>query len=221
MKVLYRFAHTLIIVGLKTFFQFRVHGQENLPRGAAIIAGNHQSYVDPPAIGVATSQEIFYLAREDAFKFALFRRLCVRVNSVLIRRRRADRSALKAVLGKLAEGEKVLVFPEGTRSHDGELQAPERGISLLAHRSGAPVIPAYVSGTFRVLPRGAKMVHLHAISVSFGPPLRFDAILLRDGARAAYETFSQQVMDAIARLKADREGRPAPRPSAHSSSHVS
>ncbi len=207
MKALYRFAHTMIIVVLKTLFHFRVHGQENLPCRAAIIAANHQSYIDPPAIGVATSEEIFYLAREDVFKFAPFRRLCLRLNTILIRKRRADRSALRAVLSKLADGRKVLVFPEGTRSYDGELQAPEHGISLLAHRSRAAVVPSYVSGTFRVLPRGRKMVHFHPISVSFGSPLRFDALSLRDGTRAAYKAFSQRVMDAIARLEQSREGR--------------
>jgi len=209
-KPFYRFSYTLIAVVLKSLFQFRVHGQENLPRGRAIIAANHQSYIDPTVIGVSTPEEIWYLAREDVFKLRFFRWLCVRVNSILIRKRRADRSALKAVLRKLAQGRKVLVFPEGTRSYDGQLQAPEHGISLLAHRSGAPVVPAYVSGTYLVLPRGRAMFRLHPVSVSFGPPLRFDELSLRDGVRLAYQTFSQRVMDAIASLKASREGRRVP-----------
>ncbi len=206
MKPLYRFAHFLITAVLKSLFQFRVYGRENLRPGRAIIAANHQSFLDPPVVGVSIPEEICYLAREDLFAFGPFRWLCVRFNTIMIKKRRAHRSALKSVLGKLAQGKKVLVFPEGTRSYDGQLQAPEHGISLLAHESRAPVIPAYVSGTYQVLPRGRPTIRLHPISVSFGRPLHFDEFSLRDGPRQAYEMFSQQVMDAIARLKASRGG---------------
>ena len=208
MKHLYRIGHSLVKALLKAFFHFRVYGQENIPSGKAIIAANHQSYVDPPVVGSTIPEEIWYLAREDVFNYALFRWLCVRVNAILIRKRRAHGSALKAILEKLAQGRKALIFPEGTRSYDGQLQTPERGIGLLAHQSRAPVIPAYVSGTHRVLPRGGGMIHLHPISVSFGPQLRFDEHLLRAGAKRAYDTFSRQVMDAIARIKASLEGHP-------------
>lgn len=153
-------------------------------------------------------EEIFYLAREDVFRFRPFCWFCRKVNSIMIQRRRADRSALNEVLAKLAEGWKVLVFPEGTRSYDGRLQPPERGISLLAHKSGSPVVPTYVSGTHRVLPRGGSRIHFYPISVSFGKPFGFDESLLEHGAHTAYHVFSHRVMGAIARLKADRESRP-------------
>lgn len=204
MKVLYRIAHVVLGTALKTLFQFTVYGQHSLPRGKAIIAANHQSYIDPVVVGTGIPEEICYLAREDVFTLALLRWFCLRVNTMLIKKRHADRSALNAVLQKLAQGRKVLVFPEGTRSYDGELQPPERGVALLAHRSGTPVIPAYISGTHRVLPRGGAMIRFHPISLSFGPPLRFDELSLKEGARRAYETFSLRVMEAIARLKASR-----------------
>lgn len=212
-KVLYGIAHTSILAVLKALFHFRVYGQHNVPRGKAIIAANHQSYIDPTVVGVGVPEEMWYLAREDVFTFAPLRWLCLRVNTILIKKRHADRSAMKAVLRKLAEGKRVLVFPEGTRSHDGRLQAPERGVSLLAHKSRAPVIPAYVSGTHEALPRGAAVIRFHPISVSFGPPLRFDELSLKDGAKRAYHAFSLTVMDAIACLKAKREGHPVARPS--------
>jgi len=202
MKPLYRFGYTLVTILLRTLFQFKVYGQENLPGGRAIVAANHQSYVDPTVVGAGIPEEVWYLAREDVFRFAPFRWLCVRVNAILIKKRRAHRSALKAVLVTLARGRKVVVFPEGTRSYNGRLQPPERGISLLAHMSAAPVVPAYVSGTFRVLPRGSAFIHLHPISVSFGPALRFDELSLKSGVKRAHEAFSEQVMDAIAELKA-------------------
>lgn len=208
MKTLYGFAVILLNIVLKPFFCLRVYGRENIPSGKAIIAANHQSYIDPLVIGASIHEEMFYLAREDVFNFALFRWLCVKVNSILITKRRADRSALKEVLKRLSHGWKVVVFPEGTRSYDGQLQPPERGISLLAHKSRAPVIPAYVSGTHSVLPRGGAMIRPYPISVSFGPALHFDERSLEAGARAAYRAFSYRVMDAIAALKAGPQ-RPA------------
>ena len=209
MKPLYRIGYFLFGSVFKTFFRLKVYGGECIPRGKALIAANHQSYVDPPVIGSAMQQEIWYLAREDLFRFGPFQWLCVRVNTIPVRRRHADRSALKAVLEKLAEGRKVLIFPEGTRCLDGQLQAPQTGIALLAHKSGAPVVPAYVSGTFEVLPRGRAMVRFHPISVSFGQPLRFNEQSAVGGAKHAYEAFSRQVMDAIAGLKTGLESRPA------------
>lgn len=208
MKVLYGFAYILLNIILRAFFRLRVYGTTNLPKGPAILAANHQSYIDPTAIGASMPEEIFYLAREDVFHFRPFSWFCRKVNSILIRRRRADRSALKGVLARLAEGWKVLVFPEGTRSYDGRLQPPERGISLLAHKSAAPVVPTYVSGTHQVLPRGRSMIHFYPISVSFGKPFRFDKSLLEHGAHKAYAVFSHRVMDAIARLKEDLESGP-------------
>lgn len=205
MKVLYGFAYILLNIIFRAFFRLKVYGTTNLPKGPAILAANHQSYIDATAVGASMPEEIFYLAREDAFRFGLFRWLFRRVNSIMIQRRRADRSALKEALRKLAEGWKILVFPEGTRSYDGKLQPPERGISLLAHKSGVPVVPTYVSGTHRVLPRGRTMIHFHPISVSFGKPFRFEEFLPQHGTHAAYEEFSLRVMDAIARLKRDRE----------------
>jgi len=211
MKALYCLGYTLTATLLRAFFQFRVYGRENLPRGKAIVAVNHQSYVDPPVAGAAIQQEVWYLAREDVFRFAPFRWLCARVNAIMIRKSRAHRSALKAVLKQLDRGRKVVVFPEGTRSYDGRLQTPERGISLLAHKSRAPVIPAYISGTHRVLPRGGLRIRLHPISVSFGPPLRFDPASagLKAGVRSAYQAFSQRVMEGIAALKANLEAKRA------------
>jgi 1-acyl-sn-glycerol-3-phosphate acyltransferase len=206
-KTLYGFAFILLNIVLKPFFRLRVYGRENIPSGKAIIAANHQSYIDPPVIGASIHEEISYLAREDVFNFALFRWFCVKVDSILIKKRRADRSALKEVLRRLRQGWKVLVFPEGTRSHDGQLQPPEDGISLLAHRSRVPVIPTYVSGTHHVLPRGGATIRLHPISVSFGPPIHFDERSLEAGIRAAYTAFSHQVMHAIADLKANLERR--------------
>jgi 1-acyl-sn-glycerol-3-phosphate acyltransferase len=210
MKVLYGFAYISLNIVLRAFFRMKVYGRANLPGGPAILAANHQSYIDPTAIGASMLEEMYYLAREDFFEWRPFLWLCRKLNSIMIQKRRADRSALNAVLAKLAEGWKVLVFPEGTRSHDGRLQPPQRGISLLAHKSGVPVVPTYVSGTHRVLPRGRTMIHFHPISVSFGEPFRFDTALLDQGAHAAYEAFSHRVMEAIARLKADRERRPPP-----------
>jgi 1-acyl-sn-glycerol-3-phosphate acyltransferase len=218
-KVLYGFAHSLFMVILKTLFHFRVYGRYNLPQGRAIVAANHQSYIDPPVVGTAIPEEIDYLAREDVFDFSPFRWVCARVNTIFIRKRQGDLSALKAVLKKLAQGRKVLVFPEGTRSYDGKLQPPEKGIGFLAYYSRAPVVPAYVSGSFEVFPRGGTMIRRHPISVFFGPPFRFEEQLLRGGSKRAYEKFSQRVMDAIAALKANAErcssgehSAPGPRP---------
>jgi 1-acyl-sn-glycerol-3-phosphate acyltransferase len=200
-KTFYCCGRFLIRTILKVFFRLRVYGLENIPPGPGIIAPNHQSYIDPLVIGAGVQREIWYLAREGVFHSPPLCWIPRKINSILIKRDQADRAALKAVFDVLSEKKKIVIFPEGTRSPDGRLQAARRGIGLLAHKSGAPVIPAYVSGTYNVLPRGAHFVRRHPVSVWFGPYLRFDKRSLSLGVRPAYEAFGSQVMKAIASLK--------------------
>jgi 1-acyl-sn-glycerol-3-phosphate acyltransferase len=183
----------------KTFFNYRVVGAENLiEEGPCIVAANHCSYLDPPLVGVAFRRGIHYLARKTLLDWPVLGPIFPQLNVIPVDQKNADRSALMGAIRVVREGGAVLIFPEGTRSPDGKLQAGQPGIGMIAAKTGAPVLPARITGSFEAFPRGdtGKGLRPCPISVSFGPPLRFQAAAGRDD----YAQIGAEVMRAIARI---------------------
>jgi len=188
----------------KTFFSYRVIGAENLiEEGPCIIAANHCSYLDPPLVGVAFRRGIHYLARKTLLDWPVLGPIFPQLNVIPVDQKNADRSALMGAIRVVREGGAVLIFPEGTRSPDGHLQAGQPGIGMIAAKTGAPVLPARITGSFEAFPRGdtGKAMRAVPITVSFGPALIFGTA----AARTDYQRLSDDVMQAIARIGQDRK----------------
>lgn len=134
----------------RLFYRHRVYGQENLPSGAAIIAPNHQSYYDPPLIGISCPCEIYYLARGSLFRWPIFGWLIRRLNAYPLSGTSSDHESIKAVYALLSRNKKVVMFPEGVRTVDGCLSQIKKGIVHIAFRSQAPIVPTYIHGTFEI-----------------------------------------------------------------------
>ena len=105
-------------------------------------------------VGGSAPRQIFFLAKAELFRIPLFGRLIHALHARPVRREGSDPRALKTAARLLEEGKALLVFPEGTRSLDGRLGEAKPGVGMLAVMSGAPVVPAYVSGTLEALPKG-------------------------------------------------------------------
>ena len=142
---------------------------------------NHVSVLDPPLVGGACPRELYFLAKEELFAIPLFGRLIRALNARPVKRDGSDSRALKTALQLLGENHAILVFPEGTRGVEGRLGEGKPGAGMLAVMSGAPVVPAYVSGTARALPPGRALPRPAPVRVTFGPPLVFK----RQGTRGA------------------------------------
>jgi len=203
--MIYRITKVLLVAVLKLFFRFGVKGRENIPpRGGFIIASNHASFFDPPIIGCAFSRPTGFLAKRELFDNAFLRWYLPKVNTIPVNRGSFDIKALRRTIQEIAEGRGMLVFPEGTRTTDGELKEPEKGIGFLVDRCQAPVIPAYIGGTFEVFPKGAKRLKLAPIRVKIGVPLYFNREERdpRKGDRSdRYKDIGNKIMKEIAFLK--------------------
>jgi len=191
----------------RVWFRLSVSGAERVPRdGAVLLASNHLSVLDPALIGSVMPRELDYLAKTELFQIPGFGGLIRRLNAHPVDRTGSDSAALRLALRLLQGGRAVLVFPEGTRGTEGRLQEARAGTGMLATLSGAPVVPVYVQGSGRALPRGAAVPRPVRVSVTVGAPLRFG----RERGRARYQEISDEIMAAIGRLKAEAErGRPA------------
>jgi len=199
--VLYRIVKTFVFVLARLLFRIEARGTGHIPpTGPVLIAANHASVLDPPIIGVAAPRPLHFLAKAELFSIPLFGGLISRLHARPVRRGGADPAALRVALRVLESGAALLVFPEGTRGEEGTLGEAKPGAGMLAVLSGAPVVPAYIAGSGRVLPRGGWFPRPGKIRVSFGPPLAFAGEGAR-GQKERYREASRQIMNAIARVR--------------------
>jgi 1-acyl-sn-glycerol-3-phosphate acyltransferase len=130
----YRFCRFLFRVYFRLYHRGRIFFSERLPRdGAVILAGNHVSFLDPPFFGLACEREAFYMARDTLFRNPIAGWILRSWNCVPINRERGDIGAMRTMLRMLEQGKAVLIFPEGTRSADGQLQQARAAGEDCAH----------------------------------------------------------------------------------------
>jgi 1-acyl-sn-glycerol-3-phosphate acyltransferase len=201
MKPLYWLCRSSSGLIAKTVFKFQAVGQENIIEdGPAIMAANHQSYFDPPLIGVTCRNELYYLARKTLFDKKLLGWLISRVNALPVDLARGDLSAVRAVINLLKEGHRTVIFPEGTRSLNGKIQAARPGIGMIIAKTLVPVVPMRIFGSFEAWPKGGKIVP-HPITVVVGKPIRFEKEDFEGKSREAYQKASERVLEAIAAIR--------------------
>jgi 1-acyl-sn-glycerol-3-phosphate acyltransferase len=207
MKPLYFAGWSLFRLYFRFYHRWKISGAESVPaEGPAILASNHASFLDPPLVGAATRREINYMARETLFRFPVMGNILRGVNAVPVDREGGGAAGLRAILDRLFTGGAIILFPEGTRSPDGQLQKAKSGIGLTVIKSDAPVIPVRVFGTFAALSRHHKFPRPHPVCVKFGKAL--DLSDLRAEAKSCpkprqkeiYQEVADRIMRAISEL---------------------
>lgn len=180
-----------------------IYGQANIPKtGPFILAGNHVSFFDPPAFGGCLPREIAYFARKSLFKPGWPSQLLKNLNSIPIDRDSDnDIAAFRQVFSTLKTGKGILLFPEGTRSLDGELQEAKKGVGLIACRAQVPIVPARIFGTFQAYSRQQKIPDVTpAINVAFGPALELSSFDPGKSHPQRYQKVADHIMEAIRAL---------------------
>jgi 1-acyl-sn-glycerol-3-phosphate acyltransferase len=169
-RPLYAFVRLLATVLLRLWFRLRITGAEHVPaEGAAIVAPNHKNFLDAFFVGLAVRRHVRYMAKVQLFKGPLGR-LFLRLGAFPVRRGEADAEAVETALSILARGGLVVVFPEGTRVEQPDaLGSPHHGAGRLALDSGAPIVPAAITGTSHLW-RGA-IPKLRRVQLAFLPPV--------------------------------------------------
>lgn len=183
-------------------FRFTSEGVGNIPSvGPIILASNHASNLDPLFIGVAAPRFIHYLAKKELFSNPLFgfvlRRIC---GALPVDRDQMDRSILREVFALLERREMLLVFPEGTRTHDGALGEAKLGVGMIAHHARAMVIPVYIKGTYEILPRHAKRLRRAACRVTFGTAVDLADLYGQARTKDVYRLIGGRIMESIGKL---------------------
>jgi 1-acyl-sn-glycerol-3-phosphate acyltransferase len=168
----YDFLRLIVRITAVLAFQVRHTGRHNIPsKGGVLVVSNHQSHLDPPLVGMGCGRHLSYVARQTLFVFKPFAWLIWSINAIPIDREGFGIAGIKESLRRLKNGEMVLIFPEGTRTPDGEIKPFKPGITSLAVRSKASILPVAIEGAFKCWPKSRTFPRPGRISVHYGRPI--------------------------------------------------
>lgn len=200
----YRYIRNLLYILSKLLLRLEIHGAENIPsEGGCILASNHASFLDPPLIGCAAmrvGRAVRFMARDTLYN-SIGGAILRNVHTIALSRDKGDIGALRTALKAIRGGNLVALFPEGTRSEDGEMHEPKGGVAFLMAKSDVPVLPIYIEGSYHVFPKGAKFVKLHKVRVFVGKAIDPEKLKSGQKGSAGYREMGERVMAEIAALR--------------------
>jgi len=204
---LYDIVRTLANWYFSSFYDYTQSGTANVPRnGPVIFAANHVSFYDPPAIGACLDRRINYFARDTLFK-GLFGKGLVEIGTIPVARENAEVKSLKAIFKSLRAGGTVAIYPEGTRSTDGQLMEPKPGAGMIACKSKATVIPTRLFGTYEVFGRADKTPRIGGrIHITYDRPMSTEEIDPGKDHPDRYLEASRRIMARISALEVPPPG---------------
>jgi cytidylate kinase len=200
----YRLTCKFLGMGLHVVNNIKVYGVQNVPKsGGVIIASNHASYLDPPAIGASSRRMrmTHFMARDSLFRNPLMGFWLRKCGVIALDRNKGDVKAMKTSISLLKDGACVALFPEGTRSPDGNLQESKPGIGFLVAKGEAPVVPVYIHGSYAAWSKDSGGLKREQITVIFGKLITQEEILGLGKGREAYPLIGGLIMKRIAELK--------------------
>lgn len=178
----------------KVVFRMSATGLENLPaEGGYIIAPNHASFFDPPAIGCTIPREMAFFAKKELFSIPILGWWIAKLNSIPVDRHGDSSTALRIIIDLLKKGLPILLFPEGTRTRTGEFLEPKKGVGMIASMVGVPIVPCWIEGSYKAFP------FLSKITLHFLPPFHPDEIEA-PSKKEHYLLVSKRIMSDITNL---------------------
>jgi len=208
MEIPYWLGWSFFRIFFAVIFRRKMYHPDRVPRtGPCILASNHASYFDPPLVGSCIQRQLSILARDSLFRFPIFGQVLRSWRAVPVDPKGGSAAGLKAIMDRLSKNDAVLIFPEGTRTKDGQLLPVRSGVGLAVIKSGAPVVPVRVWGSYEaygkhhLLPRPRKLI------VKFGRPLDLKALheeaahCCKARVKEIYQEVSQRIMQAIADME--------------------
>lgn len=194
-------AMRLLSVLPRSYFRMRVSGADHVPAlGPCIIAANHASYVDPVILAIACPRPVRFIVDRAQYHRPLVHWIAARTGAIPVENTPRDVGSVRRALQALRQGAVIGIFPEGGRSNDGSLKPAKPGAALLALRSGVPLLPAGIVGSYRAYSRHHAVPRPLPIAVRFGAPIPFPAAWRHHAAKEHLDEATALVMAAIGDL---------------------
>ncbi|MGD6944044.1 lysophospholipid acyltransferase family protein [Cytobacillus gottheilii] len=186
---LYGFARSAVNAVLKPIYRYEVIGRENFPKeGGVLLCANHIDNLDPPVVGITAPRPVYFMAKEELFNVPVLGKLLPKIHAFPVKRGMSDREALRNGLKIIKEGNVLGLFPEGTRSKNGELGKGLAGAGFFALRSSAEVVPCAIIGPYKPFRK---------IKVVYGKPINIQELRNR---KASAEETTDMIMNEIRTL---------------------
>lgn len=186
---LYQFAKSFVWTALKPVYRFDIRGLEHFPKtGGVLICTNHIDALDPPVVGITAPRPVHFMAKEELFNAPILKPLLPKLNAFPVKRGLSDREALRRAIAILKGGEVMGLFPEGTRSKNGELGKGFSGAGFFALKGDADVVPCAIIGPYKAFRR---------LKVVYGKPIPMQPY--RD-QKASAEEVTGVIMNRIQEL---------------------
>jgi 1-acyl-sn-glycerol-3-phosphate acyltransferase len=200
----YRTTNLTLGTFLRMMFRPRYLGRDKIPvDGPLIIAANHLSHIDPAFIMTATKRPVSYMSKKEHFDGAIRRLVFKQVGVIPVDRDAGGSEALKGAIEILEKGGAIGIFPEGTRSRDGDMGKGKTGVARLAAITGAAVVPVAIRQTDDVWPVSKRAPRpWRKFYYKFGDPLYFDS---KEKTHDNFRSFTDKVMSRISELSQECE----------------
>jgi 1-acyl-sn-glycerol-3-phosphate acyltransferase len=202
----WKFLQTIARIGTTLLFDLKVYGARRVPKtGGVLLVSNHQSFLDPVLLGVRLNRPLSYMAKSELFKIAPFAWFIRSLGAFPVKQNSADIRALREAIERAQEGRALSIFPEGSRTADGQLLPIEPGIALVIRKAKVRVVPAVIDGSFDAWPQHRKMFRPARIRVLYGHPLDLSNMSREQVMETIAKTF-REMLDELRsnRLPLDR-----------------
>lgn len=179
----------------KLLYRYEITNKNNIPpTGGYVLACNHQSYTDPVLVSIGQKRMIYFMAKSELFRNKFFSALIRSLGAFPVQRGgTGDKGAINNAENLLAEGKVLGIFPEGTRSLNGELLKMRAGAVMLAYQSGVPIIPACITA------KGGKLKAFRKVKITYGDPLTCEQLGITTGSgkelREATRILSEKITE--------------------------
>lgn len=171
-SIAWKLAQVLCRIFTTLLFDLKVYGHKNMPRtGGVLLVSNHQSYLDPVLVGVRLGRPLSYMARSGLFENRFLAVVIRWLNAFPVRQGEGDVGAVRETIARLQEGHALNIFPEGSRTEDGNLGPMEKGVGLVVRRARVPVVPVVIDGSFQAWPKGSAIFRPARIRMLYGKPM--------------------------------------------------
>jgi 1-acyl-sn-glycerol-3-phosphate acyltransferase len=193
-SIAWKFAQVFCRIFTTCCFDLKVFGRNNVPHeGGVLLVSNHQSYLDPVLVGVRLDRPLNYIAKSELFENRHFAKLLRWLHSFPVHQGRADVGAVRETIVRLRAGRALAIFPEGSRTNNGELLPIERGVSLIVRRAKVPVVPVVIEGSYRAWPITESIFRPTNIRLVYGPPMDLSGLSEEEILRKIEKTLREML----------------------------
>jgi len=152
----YKVLYTLLAPIFKLLYRIKVTGKENIPEGAVVVCANHTSYLDPIVMCIAFGKQelLTFMAKIELFRIPVIGFVLRKLGVIGVDRGSTSMATLRDAIGRLKDGKKIMIFPEGTRvKEDADVSGAKTGAAMIACRAKTSMLPVYITAKKRLFGR--------------------------------------------------------------------